>query len=106
MTKGTISPVRVNPVLTHPGERRISLDGQWRLRLDPEEKGLAEKWYAQPEALTDPIVVPGCWQGQGYGDASNDTVWDFHFQVRTFQATYKGTGWYSKVFDTPSDWQG
>ncbi len=100
------SPVRVNPVLLHPEELRLKLDGEWRFRLDPEEKGLAEGWYADPSRFTGTIRVPGCWQGQGFGGDGLDVVWDFEFAARTLRATYKGTGWYAKRFELPAQWQG
>lgn len=99
------APARVNPVLLHPQERRMKLDGEWRFRLDPDERGLKERWFADNGVLTDPIQVPGCWQGQGFGDNSNDEIWDFRLKTRTFRATYKGTGWYAKSFCIPNEWQ-
>lgn len=100
-----LTPVRVNPVLRHTAERRVSLSGQWRFRLDPEDAGLAERWFERPEALTDPIVVPGCWQGQGFGHDGEDTIADFRLQTRVFRATYKGTGWYGREFEVPAAWR-
>ena len=106
MSAKKIVPVRVNPVLNHPEERRLSLDGQWRLRLDPEDKGLRERWCEQPGAITESVTVPGCWQGQGHGDDSEDMIWDFGLEARVFRATYKGTGWYTRSFAAPNEWQG
>lgn len=101
----TMCPPRVNPVLLHPQERRIKLDGKWRFRLDADDCGLKKRWFEDGDVITDPILVPGCWQGQGFGDSSNDEVWDFRLQTRTFRATYKGTGWYAKLFRIPKEWQ-
>ncbi len=100
------APARVNPVLVHPAENRISLDGKWGFCLDPKDKGVKEKWFAKPDPLTEKIVVPGCWQGQGFGGDGKDTLWDFKLEARTFRATYKGTGWYGKRFQIPADWVG
>ena len=101
-----LTPVRVNPVLNHPQERRLGLDGQWRFRLDPDDRGIAERWYEQGVVSADPIAVPGCWQGQGFGHDGKDTVWDFLLEARTFRATYKGTGWYARSFDVADEWRG
>jgi len=95
----------VNSVLCHPEERRISLDGAWRFRLDPDDRGVAERWYEQGVVSADPITVPGCWQGQGFGHDGKDTVWDFRLEARTFRATYKGTGWYGRSFDVAEEWR-
>lgn len=101
-----IAPVRVNPVLQHPQERRLSLAGEWRFRLDPDDRGLTECWFEGAGTPDAPIQVPGCWQGQGFGtDAKND-IMEGRDALRTFRATYKGTGWYAKSFALPSTWRG
>jgi beta-galactosidase len=106
MQRRLIFPARVNPVLSHQSERRLSLSGTWRFRLDPDEEGVADGWFRDPSALTDMVQVPGCWQGQGHGGDGPDVVWDFGFQTRTFQATYTGTGWYGRQIEAPLDWAG
>jgi len=99
-------PVRVNPVLRHPEERRVSLDGIWGFRLDPGDEGVRLGWFEGPEAFEDDIRVPGCWQGQGFGHDGKDKVWDFRLLERVFRATYEGTGWYSTGFRPPEEWRG
>ena len=109
MTSGTDTGgrlVRVNPVLIHREERRLSLDGQWRFRLDPDDRGVQEQWFRKPDVLTQTIDVPGCWQGQGFGHDGCDEIWDFQLKTRVFQATYRGTGWYARVFRVPAEWTG
>ncbi len=101
-----IRPARVNPVLAHDSETRCPLDSNWRFRLDPDEVGLAQHWYRCPDMIAEPIAVPGCWQGQGFGNESKDMVWDFRLEARTFRATYTGTGWYAMTVRPPSDWCG
>ena len=103
---GERSPVRVNPVYRHPGERRISLEGTWQFRLDPEDQGRRQRWFGEASALPDTIQVPGCWQGQGFGRQGQDTPWDFGVPARVFRATYQGTAWYGKTFQVPREWQG
>ena len=98
MSPFIITPVRVNPVHRHDAERGTLLKGEWRFRLDPEDRGRIERWYRQPDTIHEEIIVPGCWQGQGFGDDSMDFVWDFRLRARTFRATYKGTGWYARSF--------
>ena len=98
-------PLRVNPVRTHESERRSSIHGTWRFALDPDDVGVVEEWYNRPDLFVDPITVPGTFQGQGYGTAENDYVWDFHFETRTFRATYRGTGWYLRRFTLPEEWR-
>ncbi|MBM3500222.1 MAG: hypothetical protein FJX74_16315, partial [Armatimonadetes bacterium] len=100
------APARVNPLLCHPRELRYCLRGDWRFRLDPEEAGLAGEWFRRPEGIAEPIAVPGCWQGQGFGHGGEDEVWDFRLRARVFRATYRGTGWYARTFRVPDAWQG
>lgn len=99
-----VVPVRVNPLLFHPRELRLKLDGEWQFRLDPRDVGLVEGWHRNPARFVDRVRVPGCWQGQGFGNEGSDKVWDFQFDVRTLRATYKGTGWYAKGFEVPRSW--
>jgi hypothetical protein len=102
----TITPARVNPVLLAPDERRFSLDGSWRFRLDPQDHGLAAHWPAHPEILTEDILVPGCWQGQGFGGDGEEMVQDFRLRARLLRATYTGTGWYARALTVPDAWAG
>jgi len=96
----------VNPVLRHPRERRVALDGRWRFRLDPDDVGRRERWHCDPARLTAQVGVPGCWQGQGHGSEGTDRVWDFELEARVFRATYRGTGWYGREFAAPAQWRG
>ena len=98
--------VRVNPALRHAHERTLSLDGSWLFRLDPGDEGLDGQWFRDQGRFSDAILVPGCWQGQGYGHDGEDELWDFRLRARTLRATYQGTGWYSKLFKAPREWKG
>lgn len=100
------APVVVNPVLRHPEERRLSLDGTWGFRLDPQDHGLGESWFRHPELMAESVTVPGNWQGQGFGGDDPSEVRDFRHVVRTMCATYTGTGWYAHAFTVPPEWQG
>jgi beta-galactosidase len=102
MNHAVCESARVNPVRVHPEEQRAPLDGQWRFRLDPDDAGRDMNWYECTDEFHDDIAVPGCWQGQGFGDDSMEEVWDFRLTARTFRATYTGTAWYAKSFTIPS----
>ncbi len=101
-----IRPARVNPLLQHGQEQRLSLDGAWHFRLDPDDRGVAERWFSSTNPLLEEILVPGCWQGQGFGGDGEDRLWDFNLEARVFRATYKGTGWYGRIFRVPAEWVG
>jgi len=105
MFRQSIIPARVNPVLSHPAERRASLSGAWCFRLDPDDRGVSERWFQDDGMFRDEIAVPGCWQGQGFGGDDKEMIWDFRLWARTFRATYTGTGWYSRRFRVPNEWR-
>ena len=58
-----------------------TLNGTWNFRIDPENRGVEEKWYL---GLSDsePVTVP--------------SVWNTQFGL----LTYCGAAWYEKRFHT------
>jgi len=103
MSRASIIPARVNPVLSHRDEKRVPLDGEWGFCLDPEDRGLGEHWYDSPGLMSERIDVPGTWQGQGFGGDDPEEIWDFRLAARTLRATYEGTAWYSRPFRVPRE---
>ncbi|MBQ1456325.1 MAG: hypothetical protein IIZ25_10840 [Thermoguttaceae bacterium] len=63
-----------------------SLDGTWQVRIDPDNAGKDEEWFARPlseSGETSPLAVPGVIQ----------QVWpDYH-----------GLAWYERTFPTPDN---
>lgn len=52
----------------------ISLDGQWRFELDPNDAGVQQQWFNRP--LRQYIRLPGILQSQYYGnEISTETPW-------------------------------
>lgn len=106
----------------------ISIAGQWRFQLDPENKGENEKWYEN--TLEDRIKLPGSTAERGFGDdISVDTKWTGRIIDRSwftdakyekyrqpgnikipFWLTpvkhYVGPAWYQKKVDIPKKWRG
>ncbi|HOO57456.1 MAG TPA: glycoside hydrolase family 2 TIM barrel-domain containing protein [bacterium] len=67
------------------GRRIISLDGEWKFRIDPGGKGEVDRWFetgAEGDGWRD-IRVPGSW----------DTAFGREFY------NYKGDAWYARTFD-------
>lgn len=69
---------------------RLSLDGPWLLRFDPDDIGRSEGW-SQPGvvAWSGDVVgvnVPCCWE--------------------TVREDYEGVGWYARSFEVPDHWLG
>ncbi len=105
----------------------IDLSGKWTFRIDPEDRGIGEKWFNQ--ILDDPITLPGSLQEQGYGNnVSMETEWtgaiiDKSWYTEEKYAPYRqpdnikvpfwltpdkhyvGAAWYQKVITIPDDWQ-
>lgn len=100
------APVSVNPLYVHKDELRHSLSGTWGFRLDPDDRGEKEAWYRLPFLFQEHVKVPGCWQGQGYGNDETETHKEFDTEIRAFRATYEGTGWYVKSFRVPPAFYG
>lgn len=103
---------------------KINLDiaGEWQFRLDPENRGIQEKWFDR--IFSDHIRLPGALQSQGYGnDVTSQTkwvtneykrgLWYSHPMYASFrekknlrypnnfqpQKHYVGVAWYKKVID-------
>ena len=49
-------------------EESRDLAGTWRLRIDRDDRGLAENWANAPLAGEDTVQLPGMMQAQGHGD--------------------------------------
>ena len=140
VTKATVFVIAVSigcrqaadsKVATTPEPRKaatISLAGQWFFKLDPNNVGQQENWYA--EKFADRIKLPGSTAENGYGDdPSVDTKWtgqivdkswfteDKYAKYRQpgsvkipFWLTpvkhYVGPAWYQKQVDIPESWSG
>ena len=106
----------------------LSLAGQWKFRLDPEDSGRAAEWFN--ERLTDVIELPGSTAQGGYGDdISVDSKWTGRIVDRSWFTeakyekyrqpgsakvpfwltplkSYVGAAWYQKEVDVPGEWEG
>lgn len=106
----------------------ISLAGKWDFALDPDNKGVTEKWYERE--LEDEITLPGSLQSQGYGYRPNlGTEWtgqivdsSFYFapEYMAYRDSnnikvpfwlnpdrhYVGIAWYGKTIVVPENWKG
>ncbi|MDR0844337.1 MAG: beta-galactosidase [Tannerella sp.] len=104
----------------------VSLDGEWRFRLDPADAGVTEEWYKN--AFTERIQLPGSLQEQGYGeDIDVTTQWTGEIVARSWYDApqyakyrekgnikvpfwlnpdkhYVGVAWYQREITVPGDW--
>jgi hypothetical protein len=108
-------------------EKVISLAGQWKYRLDPNDKGENEKWYLQkfdkelqlPGSLNEqnignPITLTTKWTGSIY-----DSSFYFHPRLAKYRQPnnikipfwltpkkhYVGAVWYQKEVIVPEKWK-
>lgn len=78
----------------------ISLEGTWRFRLDPEDSGVAQKWFAQQ--LEDAVRLPGTTDENQKGVKKDEQCID-----RLSRVWYwKGPAWYQRKVMIPDGWKG
>ncbi len=72
------------------GEERLTLNGRWAFKTDPNNAGETQRWFATDFATAgwDSMEVPG--------------NWDLHNEY----ATYAGKAWYRRMVTIPANWQG
>lgn len=105
----------------------LSLAGEWRFALDPEDVGVSQEW--QNKDLEDAVFLPGSLQEQGKGeDIGLDTQWTGQIVDSSWYNApeyvkyrlpdnikvpfwlnpdkhYVGVAWYQKKVHVPADWE-
>lgn len=100
----------------------------WRRALDPDDRGVAGRWYAK--ALPDAIPLPGSLEQRRIGNpVTLETPWTGDINDRSFftapdyaryrqpddlkvpfflqpDSWYRGAAWYQREIDVPADWRG
>jgi hypothetical protein len=106
----------------------INLAGKWNFKADPQDKGIAEKWYLQP--LDETVNLPGSMTENGKGNEVNlqtkwtgdivDSSWFYNPAMAKFREpgnfkipfwlqpvkSYVGAAWYQKTIEIPVSWKG
>ena len=117
-----------HPAIAQDGLESISLAGNWRVALDPSDKGIKEAWHNKRYSAS--ILLPGSLQQAGLGDpVSLATQWvaseyagyetfvsldkyapyrtDDNFKFPywlTPKTHYMGVAWFQREIDIPEDW--
>ncbi len=103
---GCLHAFRLGPFRgSRAAREKLDLDGVWNFATDPDHRGETEKWY-RPGAKLPPmprpgyapaangaIRVPGIWDNQGYGTATDKVRHNF-----------VGQGWYRRQVQIPPSW--
>jgi len=80
-------------------EATLSLAGTWQFRLDPDNVGIEQAWYAQ--ALEDTVTLPGTTDENKKGVLKNEARED-----RLSRIWYwKGPAWYQRQVKIPPTWK-
>lgn len=106
----------------------ISLKGIWKFQIDPQDKGIVEKWYNR--SLPETIELPASMTERGKGDdvtlqtkwtgSLYDSSWYFNPRMAKYRnqkipkfpffltpiKTYVGAAWYQKEVNIPQSWKG
>lgn len=98
---GSASLLRGNSAEDQSVSNKISLAGRWNFRLDPERKGIQEKWFTR--VLPDTIHLPGSCGEQGYG-IKTSKPYSIDRLTRVYK--YEGPAWYQRVIYVPASWKG
>jgi len=85
-----------------PETRSISVAGEWRLRLDPADAGVAAEWFKTASASNDRIQLPGSTDEQHFGN-KNEGRELLHL---THAWSYVGPAWYERQITIPEAWRG
>lgn len=108
------------------GQNRLSLAGKWQLRLDPDDRGVRERWWLVP--FGERVNLPGSLTENGKGNAVTlATPWvgdiadsnyfysdrDKKFREGTIKIPfflkpnqyYAAPAWYKRQVIIPADWQ-
>jgi len=92
-----------------PSPHVISLAGAWRLRLDPDNVGRRDRWFAASLGH-DTMQLPGTTDLAGYGDPYRPNPADKNDPahrgrlVRAYR--YIGPAWYQRDLVVPGRWAG
>jgi len=85
-----------------PAARSISVAGEWRLRLDPNDAGIADEWFNKSDLFPDIIHLPGSTDEQHFG-TKNDARDPGHL---TRAYWFSGPVWYEREVTIPEEWKG
>lgn len=81
-------------------QKTVSLAGEWRFSLDPNDAGEKEDW--QNSVLDGKIPLPGTTDEARYGEKTVGS--DYGILTRAYK--YIGPAWYQQEITVPKTWEG
>ncbi len=83
----------------------IDLSGEWKVRLDPEDKGLQERWY-QSATEGQMINLPSTLDEAKIGTPNTlePELNNYVLAHLTRRHSYTGKAWYQREITIPEDW--
>jgi len=100
LTAAALADDAVDVSAADAGERTIPLAGTWRFRLDPEDVGVSEKWFARE--FDDSVQLPGTTDENHKGIKKDEQCID-----RLSRVWYwKGPAWYQRRVTISNAWKG
>lgn len=78
------------------GRPALSLDGEWRLTLDPFDEGLRQRWYALDDAPPERWTIPRDYDPEGATIAPVPSCWNL---LKPEWTHYEGAVWYARDFE-------
>lgn len=92
--------------LNAKAQQAISLAGEWRYRLDEQDKGITEGWFNQ--RFEKKIKLPGTLDDALIGKASTLSADSLNKEVLLMlnrKHSYIGPAWYSREIAIPASWK-
>lgn len=83
------------------GVKSMNLSGKWHFQLDPNNKGIQDRWFEN--SLKDSIKLPGTTDEGGFGAMGPETP--DRVGVLTRRHEYLGVAWYSREINIPKSWK-
>ncbi|MCM0019180.1 MAG: hypothetical protein NBV67_04245 [Tagaea sp.] len=80
------------------GRPALSLDGAWRLTLDPYDEGLRQRWFALDDAPPERWTVPRDYDPEGAETAPVPSCWNL---LKPELKHYEGAVWHTRDFEHP-----
>ena len=87
-----------------PAGERLSLAGEWKLRMDPNNQGVNQRWFEQ--ALSEPVRIPGSLADSGYGTPPDPSARSGYSWAPALGFSFTDAAWFQKEVEIPETWQG